>query len=515
MTPARERALFTTLLVLHLLPLLLVPAFPSQDGASHVEAAFNWRHYTDPEYPLLREYYIRNPTPEPNLLGHLLLMALLRVARPATAEALMVAALVLALPLSVRYALKSIRPGAAWLSVLAFPFVYGWAMHMGFFNFVWALPFFFFLVGYWIRHREALGLRQTIDVVALSLVLWSAHVVPLVLALSVVGLWLAFERRAVARTVSAFAPSVLMLAAFLWRKQPVPSDAPPFLDLLSGLVRLEGLVSFGGAEWIVSTAMVVLFAVLLVAGVFAWRETKAHMPADVLLAAAVLFTVFYFVAPRRLAGGAYVNERLALFPFFAVLLWLAARELSPRVRMGAHLAAAALALAALGLHLATYMRLRPQIAEYLQVAPHLQAHHTLLPLAFAPQGWGLSARSPRVKVFLHTASYLAAERGVLNLANYEGNYVHFPLLFRNEVNPFVLLAREQGLEGDPPCVDIEAYRRATGKAIDYVLLWGLREHQHDEPCTVRLRAYLESDYTPVFVSEPRRLARLYRRREQP
>jgi hypothetical protein len=33
--------------------------------------------------------------------------------------------------------------------------------------------------------------------------------------------------------------------------------------------------------------------------------------------------------------------------------------------------------------------------------------------------------------------------------NYEGNYVHFPLIFRDEVNPFVHLAAAQGLEGEP------------------------------------------------------------------
>lgn len=511
----RERLLFAVFLLLHLVPLALVPAFPSQDGASHVEAAFNWRHYGSPDFPLLREYYVRNPTPEPNLLGHLMLMALLELMRPVTAEKLMVAAYVIALPLAVRYALVSVAPHAAWLAILAFPFVYAWPLHMGFLNFCWALPLFFFVVGYWVRHRHALGVRQGLDVAALLLVLWTAHVVPLVFALAVVALWLLFERRAVLRTLAAFAPAALMLAAFVWRKQPVPSDAPPFGDLLRGFVRLESLVSFREPEALVSTLLVLLFAALLAAGVLAFRDTRTFVPADALLAAAALFTVLYFVAPRRMAGGAYLNERLLLFPFFALLLWLGARELPARARLVGHAAAAVLALGALSLHLSTYALLRGPIAEYLSAAPHLSPDHTLLPLSFAPQGWGLSRMRPRTKVFLHTASYLAAERGVLNLANYEGNYVHFPLLFRDELNPFVHLARGQGLEGDPPCVDIEEYEGATGKTVDYVLLWGLRQHQQDEPCTRRLLAHLARGYDPTFVSEPRRLVRLYARRGRP
>jgi len=512
MTPQRERAVFVVLLLLHLLPLVLLPAFPSQDGASHVEAAFNWRHYTDPDYPLLREYYIRNPTPEPNLLGHLVLIVLLEVVPPVIAEKVMVAVLVILLPLGARYAIRAVAPGAAWLAVLVFPFVYAWPMHMGFFNFCWGLPLFFFVVGYWIRHRSALGLRQCIDIAALSLVLWSAHVVPLVAALAVVALWLAFERRGALRTAVAFAPAVLMLAAFFWRKQPVPSEAPPFGTLLWALVRLESLVSFHEAELVVSTLLVVLFAVLTAAALRAARASQERRPADALLFAAAVFTVLYFIAPRRLAGGAYVNERLALFPFFALLPWLAAREIPERLRRTAHAAGAALAVAALGLHLWTGRLIRDQVVELLSTAPQLESQRTLLPLAFAPQGWGLSKAGPRVKVFLHAASYLAAERDVVNLANYEGNYVHFPLIFRGEVNPFVHLAREQGLEGDPPCADIEAYEQATGKTIDYVLLWGMRRHMEDEPCTARLLEQLGRGYVATFTSEPRRLVRLYARR---
>ena len=503
----QDRALFVLLLVLHLVPLAVLPAFPSQDGASHVEAAFNLRHYGDPEYPLLREYYVRSTEPAPNLLGHLILGALLYVAPPIAAEKIMLAAYVVLLPCAIRYALRAIAPGAAWLSVLAFPFVYSWPLHMGFFNFCWGLPLFFFLVGYWVRHHAALGVRQTIDIVALSLLLWGAHVVPLVLALAVVAVWVLFARASAVRTAVAFAPAGLLLIAYLWQKQPVPADRPPWLDLVRGFLRLESLVSFRDEELVVSTLVAALFAALLAVGLR--RAPRVHP----LLLVAAGFTLLYFAAPRRLAGGAYLNERLALFPYFAVLLWSATVDHAAAVRRLVQWSAAALAIAGLGVRMATYVPLRPQIAEYLSAAPRLEPHHTLLPLAFAPQGWGLSRLRPRTKVFLHTASYLAAQRSVLNLGNYEGNYVHFPLVFRADINPFVHLARDQGLEGDPPCVDLHEYERQTARVVDYVLLWGLRQHQREgEPCTERLLAQLAESYEPAFVSEPRRLVRLYRRR---
>jgi len=510
-----ERLLFAALLVLHLVPLLVVPAFPSQDGPSHVESAFNLRHYDDPAYGRLRELYVRNPAPEPNLLGHLLLVALLEIARPTLAEKLMIGAFVLALPLSVRYALRALAPEAAWLAVLAFPFVYSWPLHMGFFNFCWGLPLFFVALGYWIRHRAAMRPRHVLVLAVLLLLLAGAHVVPLVLTIGVLVLWIAFERKAIGPALVALTPVLGLLAAFVWRKSPVPSEAPPATDLLRGLLRLESLVSFRESEALASTALVVLFAVLVARGV--WQRARTHtrvfVPADALVVAVPLLVLLYFVAPRRIAGGSYLNERLALFPFLVALLWLATLAYSERLRRAVQLTAAALAVAALSFHLATYVELRAPLAEYLSAAPRLQPDHTLLPLSFASQGWGLSRLRPRTKVFLHTASYLSAERGAPSLANYEGNYMHFPLIYRDAVNPFVHLAREQGLEGDPPCLDLEAYARETGREVDYVLLWGMRAHQRvGEPCTERLLAALERGYELTFISEPRKLVRLYTRK---
>jgi hypothetical protein len=258
---------------------------------------------------------------------------------------------------------------------------------------------------------------------------------------------------------------------------------------------------------------VVLFACLLGRGLAAIGTARRMRAHDALLAAAGAFTLLYFLAPRRIAGGAYLNERLALFPFFVLLLWFATQELPRHLRRLVQTTGTALALASLGFHLAAGAQLRPQLAELLSVADRLEPHRTLLPLSFSREGWGLKQQGPRVKVFLHAGSYLAAERGLVNLANYEGNYVHFPLIFRDAINPFVHLAAEQGLEGEPPCADLDAFTRDTGQTIDYVLLWGLRPQHRGlgEPCAERMLLQVERDYELTHVSE-RRLVRLYTRR---
>jgi hypothetical protein len=507
-----ERALFAVLLLLHLAPLAVCPVFPSQDGASHLEAAFHLAHYGDADGGLVRSYYVRNPSPEPNVFGHALLIALMTIVRPIAAEKLMLAAYVLALPLAARYALRAVAPDAGWLSVLVFPFVYSWPLHMGFYNFCWGLPLFLVVLGFWIRRRRAMTAPAVIGLAVLALLLWTAHVVPLVLALTVVALWLVVERaplRGWASALVAFLPVLALLSFFIWRKQPVPSDRPPLADLGRALLQLSSLVSFRLSETIVTTALAALFAAAVLV---ALRGRDRRSSVDALLLAAAVFVLIYFAAPRRIAGGAYLNERLMLFPFLALLLWLGGQPFPPFARRGVQGAGAILSLALLGLHLATFVELGPQLAEMLSVADRLAPRRTLLPLAFAPEGWGFAHEGPRVRVFLHAASYLAVERGLVNLANYEGNYVHFPLIFRDEVNPFVQLAAEQGLEGEPPCADLEAWNRATGRPIDYILLWGLRGRRLDgEPCANRMLDQIDREYEVTYVSE-RRLVRLFERR---
>jgi len=319
-------------------------------------------------------------------------------------------------------------------------------------------------------------------------------------------------RRVWMSTAAAVLPVVGLLSFFIWAKQPVPSDTPSALALARGLLRLDSLVALRQSEELGSTAVVALFACLLVRGLASLYATRRVRPSDAWLAAAGAFTLLYFLAPRRIAGGAYVNERLQLFPFFALLPWYASQPFPPALRKLVQITGAALALSSLCLHVAAALELRPQAAEMLSVGDRLVPGRTLLPLSFAQQGWGLARERPRVKVFLHAASYLAAERGLVNLANYEGNYVHFPLIFRDEVNPFVHLAAEQGLEGEPPCADLDNWTRSTGRSIDYVLLWGLRGRRLDgEPCANRMLDQIDRDYDLVHVSE-RKLVRLYERR---
>ena len=70
---------------------------------------------------------------------------------------------------------------------------------------------------------------------------------------------------------------------------------------------------------------------------------------DGLLLAVAVLAVTFFAAPSNLSGGGFVNHRLVLFPFLTVMLWFGTFEHSARRRLAVQAAAAAIALAFLGL----------------------------------------------------------------------------------------------------------------------------------------------------------------------
>jgi hypothetical protein len=535
--------LFVALLALHVLPLWWFSYFPSQDGPAHLENALMLKEYDAPDSARYRAFYTVNPHADPNWAGHLLLVALMYVVPPLVAHKVLLTGYVLLLPLSVRFALRAVRPGAESLALLAFPFVGNAFLHLGFYNFCYSLPLYFFVLGYWLRHRDGLSPLAGLVLAALTLVLYFCHLVSLAAAALGVGLlaawlslgeWLTWRkkgrvgpsplravlwRRGVAPAL-AFLPSLALAALFLRRQGTAAANN--VADVARGpmLFKLEALVSYSGWEVLVSLALAVtlLTALLCAAWPLGLRRGRTDAQAGLLLLAAAYAAVF-FAAPQGMSGGLFIPQRLSLFPYFAVLLWLGTQPLGPWVRRGLAAAAVVIALVFLALHTARYAVFNDYLDEYVSAAAFIGPQETVLPLSFSHAGRDADghALSVRASPFRHAAGLLAVKCRAVDLANYEGNAGYFPLTYRPEFNPFQQIGLDhghpdRGLEGFPPRVDFLSYQQRTGQSVDCVLLWQLRDDVRRHPDTQAILAQLAEGYQKVYDS-PRGFVRLYRRRE--
>lgn len=521
---SREDWLFALLLLVHLVPIWALPIFPSEDGPSHLETAHILLRYSQPEAELLRAFYTVNAHPSPNWLGHLGLMLLLVVLPAIWAEKVLLSAYVLLLPLSARYALRGVAPEAGFLAVLAFPFTFNSFLHMGFYNFCLSLPLFFLAVGQVLRHPRGPSRAQAFRLAALCTGLYFAHIVSFLMAFGVaLGVVSARAAALVAEgrksphpfavptgvsTLGAFLPGLLLMSVFLRSAGGVDWSPEWRADRWTTSRLVDSFVSFEGVEtWLAQALLWTLVAVAVYVGC---RRLAAGriVSLDVLFGVAATYLALYSLAPDRAAGGSYLSERLLPFALWTLLLWFGTAPFSSAARRVVQASAACLALSFVVLDTQHSSQLQGAFQEYLSAGPSIERNSTLLPLCYSRRG--ILERRPSgslAAVFLHTAGYLAVDRDIVELTHYEGHRPHFPVAFRPALNPYLHLG---DVEGEPPCVDIPAFTRQTGRSIDYVLVWSRRRYLPDEPCDPFVRQQLKKLYAPVFVSQPRGLAVLYR-----
>jgi hypothetical protein len=524
-----DALLFYALLALLLVPLWAFRFFPSQDGPAHLESAAILRDYHRPDRSLLPRVYTISDHFDPNWLGHLVLLGLMTVLPPLAAEKVLLTGYVVLLPLGLRYALDGVRAGAGWLAVLAFPIVPNFLYHMGFYNFCYSLALFCFVVGYYLRHHERFGVRQTLILGALALLTYFCHIVGVAAAMLAVGVlalaWRPANEPLLGRLLKpalAFLPVVVLGAAFVGRQGTAAGWFTDPLTLWEYLSSLEMLVSYINAERLLTGLLFWGLAALTFIVLWARWRSRSFGRADWLLAVAGVILFGYFISPTALSGGSYIKPRLALLTLLALVLWLGSFPFGPRLKRTVQAVATLISVGLLALHVAAFAAFNDYLTEYVSVEPHLEANRTLLPLPFAH---GLRTGDPRtdnakVGVFRHAAGYLAARAGVIDLENYEGHSGYFPVDYRPEVDPYVQLNPEHvgedvGLQAEPPEVDFLKYPERTGLPVDYVLLWDVRPDLKDTPAGKAIFAQLAGRYELTFTSSPRGLLQLWRRKDFP
>src|SRR5436190_16559760 len=149
-----EQILFFLLCVGSLLPILLLETFPTLDGPAHLYNAriineLIFRH----DNPL-KEYYSFNTTPVPYWTCFILLIFFSKIFSMMIAEKLLLGIIVLGTAISFRKLLMVLHCRNMVSSWLIFPFIYSFPLYTGFYNFCFAIVFFFITLAYYIKRIE-------------------------------------------------------------------------------------------------------------------------------------------------------------------------------------------------------------------------------------------------------------------------------------------------------------------------------------------------------------------------
>ena len=389
--PRPHRVVYAaTLAVLAALP-WTVSHWPSQDGPNHLAVVHVLLHYGDPGSPFERYLEVERGF-RPSTACYAILAWLGRSMSLGSAEKVLVTAAVLLVPASLLLLVRRAVPGRTQNVLLAFPFVVGWALAMGFLSYVlamglgvttlalaWELPTA-------PRNERGVGWRHGLAAATLFLCVWFHPAAAATTGLALLLLeWRALlSPRAWPRVLVVAAPAVVFLAVsyVAARAASAVSAVPQETKFANPLELLGGLAEYhlGYTPW--ELAPRVLALALLVR--FAWRGVRRHSvlgstPEGALGRLVLAFLLLYCATPVAFRGWFYASTRFLLF---ASLLLPAVAEIPPRVGRRLLVVAPVLTAAVLALQWPEIHRASREMREVLDVGTSIARGAKVVPMDF-------------------------------------------------------------------------------------------------------------------------------------
>jgi len=530
-----EKILFITLIIISLIPIWQSKYFLTQDGPSHLYNSKVLLDYiTSNNVNLYNKYYYMNPQLEPNWFGHLALAFLLLLLPSFLAEKVFLSLYVVLFPILLRSLLRVINKNSIFLSYLGFPFLYHFTFQLGFYNFSFSILFFLLGVRYWMKHQSAFSCKKLLIFAFLLLLLYFTHPVGYIYSLAAIVLFLitAFfitlsnhwkQLLPILREYSdrslmvllALLPSLVLLLEYFYRKGLHSISNPQALNgLYHDFFALTSLVLLNDREvpWAIATSG--LFGLIFIYAIIQKIRLKSFSESDAFFLLFLMALSTYFKQPTAIAGGIIFTVRLQLLPYLMLIPWFSTLNFDVRLKKFIVASVCVIFTTLIMLRIPEYQKIGKAVKEYVSVAPYIEDRSTVLPLSFCH--FGKTDRGEiianKIALFLHAADYIGTQRSLILLGNYEGNTDIFPIIWRQDKNPFIYISSSanEGIENQPPSVDFATYSQRTGGTVDYVITWCLDNQYLDHPYTKSVLEQLRRNYTLIYSSE-NNLAKLYKK----
>jgi hypothetical protein len=110
---------------------------------------------------------------------------------------------------------------------------------------------------------------------------------------------------------------------------------------------------------------------------------------------------------------------------------------------------------------------------------------------------------------INHACYMATQKNIVSLDNYEPTKPHFPLIWKPGEQVYDLMPKYGNR--NPPCIDIDNYERATHHKIDYLSRFCFNGDTKDS-CTALIEQELKKRFELVYLSENKKME-LYKRKQ--
>jgi hypothetical protein len=487
--PAIETCVLPLFLAATLALLVATGPFLLSDAPAHLGMANYLLHRGDPGWPLLNRIYAAAPGFTPNLGGEMILLELMRLLPPLTADMALQAACVVSVPLAGWLVMRRIAPHAGWLALLLAPVGFQRMLYLGLYNFCLSTAGCLLCLWAWLGLREHPGPARAALLALCLLGTLACQVSGWLEAVAAIGgasLVTAIAARRslpiLGWTAAAVLPGALPFIRYLSHAAgtPVHYGASP-LHRLAGVFWGTQLDTIGTATGLAAFALTLVVIVLAAYQVFALRRAWPRLApgprerALAILAMPAAFIAYLLIVPDS-AGGAWTNmDRAQLFPFIGLVLLAGLAPLPLPLRAGSQLAGAAslLVILSAALRLQT-VQAPPVLAEFQEADGLIGPHCTVVPAIFQYKLDPANSAQLVHHPMFHAASLLELHGDRAVLFNYLVRLANYPVRYPEGRDPQALLYHWTPGQTDTRAylLDIPAFERATGIAVDYVLVWG-------------------------------------------
>ena len=524
-----EINIFLIIAIVATIPAIISKYFPAVDSPSHLEIANVLSHLiTNPQEDFFSQYFQINSTLiHTNWLFYLLPTALIGYLPAFIIEKIIVylyivTFILIAQSFSKLYPNQTNLPG-----FLLIPLIYNFALHSGFYSFLFGLELSFLTIAYYLYYQERWQPSNTIIFFFLFNLIYLLH--PFTFAMTLVILYpyslypkvmenflteknkIHFISKTITTigknsTILLYAlPGILCLLLTLLDFDTITSNYET--DTLNQLLKILGGFYF---LWSFDILEIILGAILFlsVVGIFIFalrKKFKKYQVAnqDGLIFSLLICLILFFISPDNFAHGGNLNTRITPYLYFLMVIWLGYQTYTLNFKQLIKFFAVSIFSILLIFNSFKSIQISDFMEEYTSIAPYIKENSTMISYNFIDRGLNYNDKMITNRRGIgHVTGYIAIAKNGINLGNFQATRKNFPIKFRPEISP------EKLLTTSPP--EIMQYNLETPGRVDYIILWGA-SYPKNPDFLMSILQQLEGNYQLIYSSKKRNLAQLYQR----
>ncbi|MEI8279702.1 MAG: hypothetical protein WCG87_08040 [Bacteroidota bacterium] len=504
-----EKYIFVLLFLISAAPVWVLPYFLTADGPCHLYNAVILNKWLHGQGAYFHQFFNLNTVLFPNWFSHAFLVLLLQFFSHDITAKLIISTCLFCFAFGFRYYISAFTARQSYLSLWVFPFLWQMVMLMGFYNYMFSIAIYFWIIGYWFRHRNNMSWLRILVMMFLCTLDYFMHVFGVLLTLmtiTLISISDVFNPKNAWQFCKIFIPVIPALALTAHYILPASDFVKvPFKTLwgnLRSIFTIQNMTEHEARYAKILALIIGASTALALMLVLIKHSKQKEWRVPLLL---LIFTLgFYFRGNGQALGGGYILERLESLNYLFAIIFIASVPLPRYFFYASTIAATVLSCLFVYNRMHSFKEASNMVTDVRTIAPFINDHSVILPLKYTdfPTDTKGHPIAPKIYYFAHIMETIELKKDVVYLEDYEGFTHYFPLDWKDSISPYLHLCNGYGFESAPPTADLVKYNN-TVVPVKYVIVYGDKVPTTDTSLAGSLSKMIDDNYylsytTPVY-----------------